>query len=398
MFGKAGMYAIYLLIGFGFGYVLEAAGFANSPRLAAQFYFKDQTVLKVMFTAIVTAMVLIYASSGMDILDDSRIWINPTYLLPGIVGGLIMGAGFIIGGFCPGTSLVAVATLKVDGIFFFLGVSVGVLIFGETVSGISSFWNSTYMGRLTIHDWLGLDAGVVVLAVVTMALGMFAGAERLERIFGERAHPIGLERNFRRLASTTLVAVALFVALVGQPDASERWMRVQADSQPMLDDREVQIHPDELNALMNNDGIRLVMLDVRNEAEYNLFHIRDAFRIDPEASPDHLVGDLPNLTDNTVIVVMSNAEQRSAEAWKVLIGHSLLNVYLLDGGINHWLEVFGHDEHARCSLEAPPTGLRHVFDAALGSRTSASDPKPRAVEFEAKVKVERRTTLGGGCG
>ena len=65
-----------------------------------------------MFTAIVVAMVLIFAATALGLLDYNAIWVNPTYLWPGIVGGLIMGAGFIIGGFCPGTSLVAAATAK----------------------------------------------------------------------------------------------------------------------------------------------------------------------------------------------------------------------------------------------------------------------------------------------
>ena len=78
----------------------------RSPaKLAAQFYFKDMTVLKVMFTAIVVAMVLIFLTTGFGWLDFNLIWVNPTYLWPGIVGGLIMGVGFIVGGFCPGTSL-----------------------------------------------------------------------------------------------------------------------------------------------------------------------------------------------------------------------------------------------------------------------------------------------------
>lgn len=99
---KPAAYLIYLLIGFAFGYVLEISGFGSSPKLAAQFYFKEMTVLKVMFTAIVVAMVFIFAASGLGLLDYNLIWVNPTYLWPGIVGGLIMGVGFIVGVFAPG--------------------------------------------------------------------------------------------------------------------------------------------------------------------------------------------------------------------------------------------------------------------------------------------------------
>jgi hypothetical protein len=97
--GKSGAYLVYLIIGFAFGFVLEIAGFAYSPKLAAQFYFKDMTVLKVMFTGIIVAMVLIFGATALGLLDYNLIWVNPTYLWPGILGGLIMGVGFIVGGY-----------------------------------------------------------------------------------------------------------------------------------------------------------------------------------------------------------------------------------------------------------------------------------------------------------
>jgi hypothetical protein len=98
-YGKIGFYFVALLIGFAFGYLLEMAGFGNSNKLAGQFYLKDMTVFKVMFTGILVAMVLIFAAAGLGLVDYNRIFVNPTYLWPGIVGGIIMGVGFIIGGF-----------------------------------------------------------------------------------------------------------------------------------------------------------------------------------------------------------------------------------------------------------------------------------------------------------
>jgi sterol desaturase/sphingolipid hydroxylase (fatty acid hydroxylase superfamily) len=97
--GQYGAYLVFLAIGFFFGYTLEIAGFAKSNKLAAQFYFKDLTVLKVMFTAIIVAMVGIFLTSAIGLLDYNLLWVNPTYLWPGIIGGLIMGVGFILGGF-----------------------------------------------------------------------------------------------------------------------------------------------------------------------------------------------------------------------------------------------------------------------------------------------------------
>jgi hypothetical protein len=99
LIGNAGTILVYLAIGFGFGFALERAGFGNSRKLAAQFYLHDMTVLKVMFTAIIVAMVLVFWASALMWLDFDRIFVNPTYLWPGVIGGLLLGVGFIIGGY-----------------------------------------------------------------------------------------------------------------------------------------------------------------------------------------------------------------------------------------------------------------------------------------------------------
>ena len=89
-------YLVFGLIGFGFGFVLELSGFGNSKKLAAQFYFRDLTVLKVMFGAIVTAMVLLVLP-----VSRSLKWLNVTCVLA-IVGIWIeKGMGLVIPGFIP---------------------------------------------------------------------------------------------------------------------------------------------------------------------------------------------------------------------------------------------------------------------------------------------------------
>jgi len=86
-------------IGIGFGFFLEKAGFSNARKLTAQFYFRDFAVLKVMFTAIVVAGLGFWFLVGVGVLDLSSTYINPTFLLPQIMGGLILGIGFVIGGY-----------------------------------------------------------------------------------------------------------------------------------------------------------------------------------------------------------------------------------------------------------------------------------------------------------
>lgn len=182
--GPWGARTVQVLVGAAFGAVLERAGFADCRRLAAQFYLHEQRVLKVMFTAIVVAMLLVLWGGALGLVDLARLQVPSTYLGGAVVGGLLLGAGFIIGGYCPGTSIVSAATLKVDGVLFLAGATLGVHLFGETVEWFGDFWRQAgARGRLTLPDWLGLPAGVVALGVVLLALGMFTAAARLERRF-----------------------------------------------------------------------------------------------------------------------------------------------------------------------------------------------------------------------
>jgi rhodanese-related sulfurtransferase len=397
--GHWGAYVVYFLIGISFGAVLEMAGFGNSRKLAAQFYFKDMTVLKVMFGAIIVAMVLIFSASALGLLDYNLIWVNPTYLWPGIVGGLIMGAGFIIGGFCPGTSLVAAATLKKDGIFFVLGVLFGIFLFGETVEQFPRFWNSSYMGRFTLMELFNLPAGIVVLLVVLMALLMFWGSEKLEQRFGGKDPKAAPKWRYGAAGAIVLVAAGLIA--VGQPTNADRWARIADEKETLLAQRAVQIHPGELLDSIHDTSIKVVMLDVRDEVDYNLFHILDARHVPVEEIPT-IIAELHLEPANTVFVTMSNDEEAATEAWKTLVAESVPNVYLLEGGINNWIATFGDDDLTKnFNVGAGDDELCYIFDVAVGDRYDAAEPDPHAHElsYTPKIKLElKRAPTSGGCG
>jgi rhodanese-related sulfurtransferase len=399
MLGKPLEFLVYLAIGFSFGAVLEMSGFGSSPKLAAQFYFKELTVLKVMFTAIIVAMVLIFLASGLGLLDYERIWVNPTYLWPGIVGGLIMGVGFILGGFCPGTSLVALATLKLDGLFFTLGSLFGIFLFGETVGLYDVFYNSSFMGRFTIPDWLGLDTGVVVLLVVLMALFMFWGSELLEKKFGAKDPAQAPKLRFGAAGALVLLAVGTIV--IGQPDTAARWQRIAAEKEQQLANREVQVQPGEVLATMHDHRLKLVLLDVRQEADYNLFHLFGAQRVEP--------GDLMEMSRewrhaaaNTVFLVMSNDELAATEAWKVLSAEGVPNAYILEGGINNWIATFGaEDGRIQPAASAGQERLRYQFSGAFGASYPAARPDANRYHLEFTPRIEldmQRGPAKGGCG
>lgn len=171
-----------VLIGMGFGFVLERAGFGRADNLAAIFYGRDFRVMRVMFTAIVTAMIGVYFLDLIGFMPIGEIGLLPTYFLPQLVGGLLLGAGFIIGGYCPGTSLVAIASGKIDALIFVSGIFVGSAAFTLSYPTLANFHGSTAMGRLLIHEWLGVPSGVVVLGVALFAVGSLYAVTRIEAI------------------------------------------------------------------------------------------------------------------------------------------------------------------------------------------------------------------------
>ena len=177
---------VAFIIGIGFGFFLERGGFGSGRLLAAQFYFTDMRVFKVMFTAIVTAMIGVFYLSWIGWLDISLIYYGNTYLLAQSLGGLILGIGFVIGGYCPGTSAVSISTGRVDGIFYGLGGFFGIFIFGEAYPMISGFVNSTDMGMINLPQLLDINYGFVLFAVILMAIGGFTAAEWGEKYMAKK--------------------------------------------------------------------------------------------------------------------------------------------------------------------------------------------------------------------
>ena len=424
--GAAGNALAFGAIGIGFGAVLEMAGFGDTRKLAAQFTLTEMTVLKVMFTAIVVAAVLLALASGFGLLDMSRVFVNPTYLPSEIVGGLVMGVGFVVGGFCPGTSLVAAATLKIDGMLFVLGGLVGVFLFGESVVAFEPFWLSGNLGRFTLPEWLGLSTGTTVLLVVLMALAAFAVAEAVERRFGPPRAAAPRRRRLAWAGAGALVGAALVLAIRGDPGPEQRWRWLPATVHQQVADRAVFASPAELVALRRNTALKIDVLDLRGEHEFNLFHVGGARRVSPRdlASP----GELRRFLDeppSTVTFLADEGEGLALEAWKDLRSRGITNVYVLDGGMNRWLELYPVPECV--ATRAPAEGRdapRFRFAYATGDSLPSAWPELRrsrdfrfpcaasvassgeeAGEFSwpdypytRRVAPQVKTVVKGGCG
>ena len=180
-FGVDTSMVLAFLIGLLFGSALELAGFGNGRKLTAQFYLHDMAVYKVMFTAVVTAMFLVQLTAALGVLDFGQVFVPPTYLWPQIVGGLLLGVGFVVGGYCPGTSVVSVASGKLDGMVYVLGFFAGLAVFPYLFDAMDGFYGAGALGVVTLFDWLPLPPLLLAAVFVVVAVASFFGVVRLER-------------------------------------------------------------------------------------------------------------------------------------------------------------------------------------------------------------------------
>jgi hypothetical protein len=179
--GPAAVLMTAPLIGFAFGWCLERGGLGDARKLAGQFYFTDLTVFKVLFSALLTAMLGAFWLDRFGLLDLDLVYLPETFVLPQAAGGVLFGAGFLLGGLCPGTSCVAAAAGRLDGFGIIAGMLLGIAGFNLAFDWVAPFYESTALGPVTFTDMAGISRGAGVAIVTAIALAGFAVAARLER-------------------------------------------------------------------------------------------------------------------------------------------------------------------------------------------------------------------------
>jgi hypothetical protein len=174
-----------LLSGILFGYVLENAGFASPRKLTAQFRFTDWSVFKVMFTAVIVAAIGLYGAMALGLMQPNGIFIPTTFFWATLTGGALIGAGMAVGGYCPGTSAVGLASGRLDGLFFIVGMVIGTGAFASVFEPIKSFYLAAQGPRgQTLMQLFGLPAWAVIGGLIVIAAAGFALGNWCERKFG----------------------------------------------------------------------------------------------------------------------------------------------------------------------------------------------------------------------
>lgn len=173
-------FIVALIIGIFFGAILEQAGFSTSKKLVGLFYGYDFTVLRVFFTAGIVAMIGVMALEHYGLIDINLVYVNPTFLWSAIIGGLIMGLGFVVGGFCPGTSVCAAAIGKIDAMIFIFGAFFGVLVFAEGYPLFEGLYKAANWGNPRFFETLGMSQNIFAFIMVVFALSAFWFASIVE--------------------------------------------------------------------------------------------------------------------------------------------------------------------------------------------------------------------------
>lgn len=221
-------YIVALIVGILFGAILEQAGFSTSKKLVGLFYGYDFTVLRVFFTAGLVAMVGLLAFDHYGLIDMSLVYVNPTFLWSAILGGLIMGLGFVIGGFCPGTSVCAAAIGKLDAMIFIVGAFIGVLIFAEGYPLFEGIYKAANLGSPQIFETLGISQGLFAFAMVIIALLAFYLTNIIENKVNKINQPAIKTTPY--FASVLVIGIILGFASFGFSDRKADLLKLIQDN------------------------------------------------------------------------------------------------------------------------------------------------------------------------
>jgi len=382
---------VALFLGMGFGFVLEQAGFSSSRRLAGLFYGYDFTVLRVFFTAAITAMSGTIVLSYLGFLDIDAIFVNPLWLWPAIVGGIVMGLGFILGGYCPGTSVCAASIGKVDAMFFVGGGLAGVLAFGEAFPLYHRFFESTARGPVKVFTSLGISQGVFAFLVIAMAVGAFYVTTRIEKkVAGNNAPSQSFPAALHLAAGGALLALGF--VLMFMPDYKTRLVRKVSNPDYQSTHAVQTMVPDELAFRIVDEDPQTRILDLRPAASYGAVALPGSVNLTQnDLFARDLGSNISQRRSKKVVVADDEAQERQAYLLLQDLGYE--NLAILEGGFPAFSRAFlvpapfvptGHrwDEDVHKFRQAAQVKIPQLIEARKASATKA----PRQ---EKKIK--------GGC-
>lgn len=335
-------------IGLLFGFLLDRAGFGSSRRLAGIFYFRDMAVLKVMFTAMITAMLGLSGLLSLGWIRPDQLYFMPTIYGAQVVGGLLFGVGFVMSGWCPGTAAVGLASGKWDALLFLLGATLGSILFNELYSAIKPLYNWGQAGVSFIYEALGMPRAAFGLLFTAVAVACFWGAEYIEK----KRNVGGIYFNTPFLKAFSLAFLVFaggllilppFSHLAAAPrsaasDSEKLRAEIEQSERNLLaaiETAQDHMEPMELAARLMAGDPDLLLVDIRTPQEFARFHIRGAVNA--------VLMELPELLaphkNKGIVVLYSNGMTHPAQARDALTRLGFENVYILTDGLKGFMET-----------------------------------------------------------
>ena len=324
-------YIVALIIGIAFGFVLEQAGFSSSKKLVGVFYGYDFVVLRVFFTAAVTAMLGVIIFSHYGLLDIDFVYVNPTFLWSAIVGGAIMGVGFILGGYCPGTSVCAAAVGKIDAMLFILGSLFGVLFFAEGYPMFEKFYKGWDYGNLTVFDSLSISQGTFALLLTVIALGAFWMTTWIEKKVNKGVNHD--KTPLKYYLFFTVVGVGLAIVSLFMPSQKQTLLN-RVEEAGFVSSHSIQtMDCDEITFRIIDNDAKIQLIDVRDEKTFAGLTLPGAVNIPAKSIFGKEWFDI--LSDRSKKkVFFSDNEELARKAAVIASELGYTNNYILAGGLN----------------------------------------------------------------
>jgi rhodanese-related sulfurtransferase len=381
---------VALLVGIGFGFVLEQAGFSSTKKLVGLFYGYDFTVLRVFFTAGVTAMAGVLLLGHYGLLDLSLIYVNPTFLRSAIVGGLVMGAGFIVGGFCPGTSVCAAAVGKLDAMVFLFGSVIGIFAFAESYPLIKDFYVADNMGPLMINDFFGISPKLFGLLLTIVALAAFYFTWKVELKINKRENNLSNEMVLR-YAMAAFIPFIVLAVVTFLPNREQIILNKIAEAKRQQKCVFKEIEADNLAYEIVNHYYQLNVIDVRSTEEFEAYHLPLAINIPFDEIMDRKWENIFKQTlKKNVFYADSDTLVRMACLKAKFIGRS--DNQILRETVSEFKELYSNIKHPgsnalKKDLEVYHFRTRAAMDMENLSNTLKNIGKP--------VQVEMKIATGG---
>ncbi len=328
-------FVVAIFIGIAFGYILEQAGFSTSKKLVGLFYGYDFTVLRVFFTAGITAMLGVVAFGYFGILDLNLIYINPTFIYSALVGGFIMGLGFIIGGFCPGTSVCAAAIGKIDAMIFVAGSFLGVFIFAEGYPIFEGLYKGGNWGSPKMFEMLGMSQSMFAFLLTFVAVFAFVVVTKIEAKVNGKPNP-DLQPG-KLYAGLALIAVIIGISAFAMPERQTAIMKNAENKEKVEKINPPVMTSDELAYRIIDKEKNLQIFDFRSPEAFNEMSLPGSVNYKPE---DIFGKDISRvlLQKHKINVIIADDEDTERKIAYIMDEAGYSNIRILKGGMRNFIE------------------------------------------------------------